>query len=127
VRSVGTTSRDRVLPTWTCWTTSDQHPRNVLRRNFWFASIDDPSALEQVELISEDRVMVETDYPRPDTSWPDVQSRLRTEFEHLRASTVHNICFANAVALCRCEARPTTGWRDPPSAWRDHPNIAARC
>ena len=45
----------------------------MLRRNFWFCSIDDPSAVAQRHVIGVDHIMVESDYPHADSSWPDTQ------------------------------------------------------
>ncbi len=55
---------------------SDLLPSEVLRRNFWFCSIDDPSAVAQRHVIGLDHIMVESDYPHADSSWPDTQAVL---------------------------------------------------
>ena len=52
---------------------SDLLPSEVLRRNFWYCSIDDPSAVAQRHVIGVDHIMVESDYPHADSSWPDTQ------------------------------------------------------
>jgi predicted TIM-barrel fold metal-dependent hydrolase len=83
------------------WTDADPHPVDVLQRNFWFTSIEDPSAFRLLDVIGSDRVMVETDYPHNDSSWPDSQALVRGELEHLDVETVARICFANAADLYR--------------------------
>ena len=55
-----------------CWK-GDLSPNEVLQRNFWFCTIDDPSTLPLIERIGEDRVMLEVDYPHASSTWPDTQ------------------------------------------------------
>ncbi len=81
------------------WLATDPDPVTVLRRNFWFTSIEDPSAFHNLEAIGEDRVMVEVDYPHTDSSWPDSQELFRSELEHLPVDTIKKICFGNAAEL----------------------------
>jgi predicted TIM-barrel fold metal-dependent hydrolase len=83
------------------WSTTDPHPVDLLHRNFWFTSIDDPSAFRMLDLIGEDRVMVETDYPHADSSWPDSQELFRRQFGSLPVPTIKKLCFENAAALYR--------------------------
>jgi predicted TIM-barrel fold metal-dependent hydrolase len=94
-RAFGT--RDQSLT----WLATDPHPVELLHRNFWFASIEDPSAFGMLDLIGEDRVMLETDYPHADSSWPDSQELFRDQLAELSASTVRKVCFENAAALYR--------------------------
>jgi predicted TIM-barrel fold metal-dependent hydrolase len=83
----------------TAWSSDDPDPCDLLHENFWFASIDDPSAFHQLDLIGEDRVLMETDYPHPDSSWPGCQELVRSQLEHLSAATIRKICFGNAAHL----------------------------
>ncbi len=88
------------------WTASDPHPVELLHRNFWYTSIEDPSAFRLLDLIGEEKVMVETDYPHNDSSWPDSQALIRHDLEHLEPAVIAKICFANAAALYRHPAPP---------------------
>ncbi|WP_234834726.1 amidohydrolase family protein [Mycolicibacterium stellerae] len=81
------------------WSATDPHPIDLVRRNFWFTSIEDPSAFRLLELIGEDRVMVEVDYPHADSSWPHTQDLIRRDLSHLPASTIAKVCYKNAAAL----------------------------
>lgn len=83
------------------WQPNDPNPVELLERNFWFASIEDPSAFQLLGLIDEDHVMIEMDYPHPDSTWPGVQQLIRSELDHLSPTTIRKICFANAAALYR--------------------------
>ena len=44
---------------------SDLRPSEVLKRNFWFCTIDDPSLVDLRHVIGVDHIMVESDYPTP--------------------------------------------------------------
>lgn len=83
------------------WSASDPHPADVLREHFWFTSIEDPSAFHQLHLIGEDHVMVESDFPHRDSTWPTSQAMLREELGHLPHHVVRKLCFGNAAALYR--------------------------
>lgn len=53
----------------------DIHPADVLRRNFWFCTIDDPSTIALRHVIGVGHIMLETDYPHGDGTWPDLRPR----------------------------------------------------
>ena len=39
----------------------------------WFCTLDDPSTIDTRHRIGIDHIMVETDYPHGDGTWPDTQ------------------------------------------------------
>ena len=59
------------LPTWR---DVDLTPSEVLRRNFWFCAIDDTSGFLTRDVIGVDHLLVESDYPHADSTWPDTQA-----------------------------------------------------
>ncbi len=79
----------------------DLLPSEVLRRNFYFCSIDDPSAMEQRHRIGVDRIMVESDYPHADSTWPDTQAVLSKTLTGLPDDEVHAMTHGNAAKLFR--------------------------
>jgi predicted TIM-barrel fold metal-dependent hydrolase len=79
----------------------DLLPSEVLRRNFFFCSIDDPSAMAQRHRIGVDNIMVESDYPHADSTWPDTQAVLGRTLAGLPSDEVHAITHANAARLFR--------------------------
>ena len=91
------------------WSTGDPDPVDILRRNFWFTSIEDPSGFSLIDQIGDDRVMVETDFPHCDSTWPFSQQMIRSEMSSLTPTQVRKVCFQNAAALYR---HPL-----PPSEW----------
>jgi predicted TIM-barrel fold metal-dependent hydrolase len=73
----------------------------IAHRNFVYTSIEDDSAFRQLDLIGEDRVMVETDYPHFDSTWPECQAMIRHELSHLPPATVRKVCYENAARIYR--------------------------
>jgi predicted TIM-barrel fold metal-dependent hydrolase len=96
----------RQLDSSEVWSRSDPHPLDVLRRNFWFTSIEDESAFQQLDQIGVDNVMVESDYPHNDSSWPNTQQQIRHQIEHLDEATIRRLCYGTASALYRHPAPP---------------------
>ena len=90
------------------WSDSDPHPVDVLHRNFWFTSIEDPSAFRMLDIINPERVMLEVDYPHPDSSWPDSQALFRSQMEFLPEDVIRKICFENAADLYRHPRPPAS-------------------
>ncbi len=88
------------------WPGGDLTPVELVRRNFFFTSIEDPSGFQQLDLIGEDNVMVETDYPHFDTTWPEVQSMIRGQLVDLPAAQVRKVCFENAARVYRATPPP---------------------
>jgi predicted TIM-barrel fold metal-dependent hydrolase len=79
----------------------DIRPADILRRNFWFCTIDDPSTIQTRYTIGVDRIMVEVDYPHGDGTWPDTQSVIERAWGHIPASELRQMCCENAAALYR--------------------------
>lgn len=88
-------------------------PSEVLRRNFWFCTIDDPSVVELRHRISVEHIMMEVDYPHADSTWPDTQSVLWNSWGHLPDDELRLIASANAARLFRHPLPPEHDWRLP--------------
>ncbi len=80
---------------------SDLRPAEVLHRNFWFCTIDDPSTLSTRYTVGVDKILFETDYPHGDGTWPDSQRVFDEFFGSLPADEVAKISHENAAALFR--------------------------
>ncbi len=76
-------------------------PADVLRRNFWFCTIDDPSTIETRHAIGVDHVMVEVDYPHGDSTWPDTQDVIEAAWGHLPVEDLRKLTHENAARLFR--------------------------
>jgi len=80
----------------------DLKPSEVLVRNFWFCTIDDPSTLDGVlDRFGPDHVMVEVDYPHADSTWPDTQPLMQQRLGHLPDDVVAKLTHENAERLFR--------------------------
>jgi predicted TIM-barrel fold metal-dependent hydrolase len=79
----------------------DERPADVLKRNFWFCTIDDPSTIDTRYRIGVENIMVEVDYPHGDSTWPDTQEVIRQAWGHIPASELRAMCSENAARLFR--------------------------
>jgi predicted TIM-barrel fold metal-dependent hydrolase len=79
----------------------DLSPVEVLRRNFWFTTFSDPSTMPLRHLVGVDHIMVETDYPHSDSTWPETQELLAAQFVDVPRDEIDRITHLNAAALYR--------------------------
>ena len=79
----------------------DDRPADVLRRNFWFCTIDDPSTIETRHTIGVENIMVEVDYPHGDSTWPDTQAVIEQAWGHIPPAELRMMCSENAARLFR--------------------------
>ena len=83
------------------WPDPKNSPSDVLRRNFWFCMIDDPSTLSTRHAIGVDHILFESDYPHGDGTWPDTQRVMQKLLGSLPAAEIRKIAHENAAALYR--------------------------
>jgi predicted TIM-barrel fold metal-dependent hydrolase len=76
-------------------------PADVLHRNFWFCTIDDPSTISTRHTVGIDHIMFETDYPHGDGTWPDSQDVFEQFYGSLPPDEIAKISHENAAALFR--------------------------
>jgi hypothetical protein len=76
-------------------------PAEILRRNFWFCTLDDPSTIDTRYTIGVENIMVEVDYPHGDGTWPDTQQVIADCWGHIPADELRAMCCENAAALYR--------------------------
>jgi predicted TIM-barrel fold metal-dependent hydrolase len=86
-------------------------PSEVLRRNFWFCSIDDPSLVPLRHVIGVENIMVESDYPHADSTWPDTQAVLSASMGHLPDEELRAIAAGNAAQLFGHPLPERDDWR----------------
>jgi predicted TIM-barrel fold metal-dependent hydrolase len=79
----------------------DLRPAEVLQRNFWFCTIDDPSTIDTRHRIGIEHVMAEVDYPHGDGTWPDTQLVIEKYWGHIPANELRALCCENAARLYR--------------------------
>ncbi len=90
---------------------SDLRPSEVLGRNFWFCTIDDPSMAPLLGRIGLDHVMVESDYPHADSTWPDTQQVVHAALGHLDPDQLRMVAGGNAATLFRHPMPARDDWR----------------
>jgi predicted TIM-barrel fold metal-dependent hydrolase len=79
----------------------DERPADVLKRNFWFCTIDDPSTISTRYRIGVENIMVEVDYPHGDGTWPDTQLVIEKYWGDFPAAELRMMCSENAATLYR--------------------------
>jgi predicted TIM-barrel fold metal-dependent hydrolase len=90
---------------------SELKPSEVLRRNFYFCSIDDPSVVALRHIIGLDHIMVESDYPHADSTWPDTQAVVGATLGSLPDDELRAVAGGNAAALFRHPLPERDDWR----------------
>jgi predicted TIM-barrel fold metal-dependent hydrolase len=88
------------LPTWR---DVDASPTEVLQRNFWFCALDDDAGMRVRDRIGVDHILVESDYPHADSSWPDTQAMLERQLagQGVSDDDARRITWQNASELFR--------------------------
>ena len=76
-------------------------PSEVLRRNFWFCAIEDPSGFRLRDRTGVSQITVESDYPHADSTWPDTQKVLADQFVGIPREEVLDMTYRNAERLFR--------------------------
>lgn len=90
------------------WQSDDIKPSEVLQRNFWLATLDDPSTIQLRHRVGVDHIMVECDYPHADSTWPDTQKLLHQRLGGLPSEEIRKITHENAARLFRQALPPNT-------------------
>ena len=80
---------------------AQNRPADALRRNFWFCTLDDPSTIDTRYRIGVENIMVETDYPHGDGTWPLTQTEIDKYWGHLPVEELRMITHENAAKLFR--------------------------
>ncbi|MBB6345981.1 amidohydrolase family protein [Nonomuraea muscovyensis] len=74
-------------------------PSEVLRRNFFFGTLDD-HALSGVRLaVGLDHVLQESGYPHSDSTWPDTQQAVARNLGALPPADIARVAYGNAARL----------------------------
>jgi predicted TIM-barrel fold metal-dependent hydrolase len=85
------------------WTETDLKPSEVLRRDFYFCLVDEPSAMATRHRIGVEHICFETDFPHADTSWPETQALLDTHMIGIPDNEVQRMTWKNAAELFRVD------------------------
>jgi predicted TIM-barrel fold metal-dependent hydrolase len=80
---------------------SELTPSEVLQRNFWFCAVEDPSAFALRDRIGVGHILLESDYPHCDSTWPHTQRVVDEEIGGLPAEDIKKMTWENASLLYR--------------------------
>jgi predicted TIM-barrel fold metal-dependent hydrolase len=83
------------------WPDPELTPSEVVQRNFWFSVIDVTDVMALREHIGVENIVLESDYPHADSTWPDTQARARRGLAGLGDDDVRRITWQNAAELFR--------------------------
>jgi predicted TIM-barrel fold metal-dependent hydrolase len=73
--------------------------RATVRKHIYGCFIEESSGLRSLDIIGEDNVMLETDYPHSDTTWPDCIGVAKKLLADLPVETQYKILRGNAETL----------------------------
>jgi predicted TIM-barrel fold metal-dependent hydrolase len=93
---------------------TDVMPADVLQRNFYFCALEDPSTVVLRDRIGVDHILLESDYPHLDSTWPNTQRVVGEALAGLPAADVRKITWENASRLFRHPV-PASVQQDPNS------------
>jgi predicted TIM-barrel fold metal-dependent hydrolase len=74
-------------------------PSDIFRDHIFGCFIADDAGLQNVDLIGEDNIMFESDYPHSDSNWPHARKMLAESLAHLPDATCAKIAEGNARKL----------------------------
>jgi predicted TIM-barrel fold metal-dependent hydrolase len=88
--------------------TNSWEPARALRTNFYFASIEDRTAFKSAEDLPLDHILLEADYPHPDSHWPHLQALVAEQLGSLRVPDIRRVCFETACEIYRLPHPPAS-------------------
>jgi predicted TIM-barrel fold metal-dependent hydrolase len=97
-------------------------PSEIFLRNMYACMVDEPIGLTLWDLIGEDNIMCETDYPHSDTSFPHTQKVYDETFSGIPAVVAEKVSHLNAERVFDWQmadpalATIDAGW-SPPAGW----------
>lgn len=82
--------------------------RNRGKRNFWVTFQDDPVGLALLNFCNEDHILWASDYPHPDSTFPDSQRIVEEQMGRITPEQRRKILRGNPIALYGIEDRSTS-------------------
>jgi predicted TIM-barrel fold metal-dependent hydrolase len=86
---------------YSTWADPELTPMEQMQRNYWFCTIDIPPTLALRDRLGIDHIMIESDYPHADSTWPDTQENARRGLADLTDAEIRKITWENASRLFR--------------------------
>lgn len=82
-------------------------PSEIWKRNFWVTFQDDPVGLALLKFCNEDHILWASDYPHPDSTFPDSRQIVEEQMADITPAQRRKILRDNAIALYGLEGRLT--------------------
>jgi predicted TIM-barrel fold metal-dependent hydrolase len=80
-------------------------PSQLFRKHVYGCFFDDPYGLRMLDVIGEDRVTFESDYPHSDSTWPNTRKVAEAQMADLSDEVVEKLMRGNAIKLLRLDKR----------------------
>lgn len=74
-------------------------PSDLFRRQIWATFQDDQVAMALTPFFGEDHLLWASDYPHPDSTWPNSQQAIERQMHHLSPQLRRKLTHDNAAAL----------------------------
>ncbi|MDE3076522.1 MAG: amidohydrolase [Chloroflexota bacterium] len=84
-------------------------PSDIWKRNFWVTFQDDPVGLALLPYCNEDHILWASDYPHPDSTFPDSRRTVEEQMAGITPAQRKKILRDNAIALYGLEDRVGRG------------------
>jgi predicted TIM-barrel fold metal-dependent hydrolase len=81
-------------------------PSTYFKDHVYGCFFDDPHGLQSLDVLGEDNVTFETDYPHSDSTWPHTLQVAQEQMKGLDDTTVQKIVRGNAIRLFQLPFRP---------------------
>ena len=79
---------------------------DTFRKHIYGCFIDDLHGIKNLDVIGVDNVMIETDYPHSDSTWPNCIEHAQKQLEGLSDVDRHKVLRGNAERLFRFTPAP---------------------
>ena len=74
-------------------------PSDLFRQSIYANFIIDRAGIELRDMIGVENIMLGTDYPHTDSSWPNTQQTIKEQMGDIPDEDRYKICAGNAVKL----------------------------
>jgi predicted TIM-barrel fold metal-dependent hydrolase len=91
---------------WTGSNIETETPSELFRRHFLANFISDRNGIEMRHEIGVENIMIGSDYPHTDTSWPDTQRIIKEQMGDIPDDEREKICALNAVRIFHLDHQP---------------------
>lgn len=95
---------------WKSWQSKEVSAAECLHRNFWFCALDEQAGFQLRDRIGVEHILLESDYPHEDSTWPDTQASVEWALQGIPVEEAAMISYKNAAALFRHDTAPLAAW-----------------